>query len=160
MRGYESLVNTWSTGYEKRDKERYRDKGMEENTDSKLPAKNKQDPRIKHTLWMDFKKVKLDGRTKLSKWMKQLRTQLAQDLGPDLSTQQEILLDRVVAKVVKCKLYEIGVLSGEPFGSRDHYLALANSLRLDLQLLGLDRKVKKTVDLEEYLQKKTRRGTF
>jgi len=123
-------------------------------TDGRLPARKGLNGNLKHGLWTVFNQAKLDGRTKLSKWTNHLRAQLVKDLGSDLSTQQEILLDRVCAKVVRCRLYEQGVLSGETFGSKDHYLALTNSLRLDLQALGLQRKTNKILDLTDYLRGK------
>jgi hypothetical protein len=120
-------------------------------TDGRLPARRGLDGNLKHGLWCLFNRAKLDRRTKLAKWAEHLREQLVKDLGSDLSTQQEILLDRVCAKVLKSYLYEQGVLSGETFGSKDHYLALTNSLRLDLQALGLQRKTNKILDLNDYL---------
>lgn len=84
-----------------------------------------------------------------------LRASLTLDLGGDLSTMQAILVDRVVHKTIKCHLYETGILDGNDPGSRDHYLACTNSLRLDLCALGLERRTNDlTGDLESYLKMK------
>lgn len=120
-----------------------------------LPDEKKQNYPVKHGLWVDFRKVQIDGRTRLGKWMKTLRAALTTDLGSDLSTMEEILLDRVISKVVRCHLYEVGIISGQDLGSRDFYLACCNSLRHDLVVLGLERRVKDlTGDLEGYLREK------
>lgn len=109
---------------------------------------------VKHALRVDFRRVKVDGRSSLGKWMKTLKDNLTKDLGGSLTTMEEILLDRIVSKIVRCHLYETGILSGENFGSRDFYLALCNSLRHDLMVIGLKRRVKDPLDLEAYLKGK------
>ena len=87
--------------------------------------------------------------------MKTLRAALTKDLGNDLSVMEEVLLDRVISKVVRCHLYEVGIISGQDLGSRDFYLACCNSLRHDLLSLGLKRRVKNLPgDLEAYLRNK------
>ena len=83
-----------------------------------------------------------------------LRMELVKHCGGEPSIAEGILIDRVIAKVLRCRLYEVGLLSDQTLGSRDHYLAVANSLRLDLQALGLERKVKDVLDLEKYLKVK------
>jgi hypothetical protein len=83
-----------------------------------------------------------------------LRASLTKDLGGDLSTMQAVLIDRVVHKTIKCHMYERGILDGNDPGSRDHYLACCNSLRLDLCALGLEKRVKNLpMTLGEYLKK-------
>jgi len=135
---------------------------MAEMTDSnsKLPPQKKPGHFAKPGIWSHFNAQKLDGRTKLAKWIERKRASLLQELGGrDISPQQEILLDRVCLKSAKALLYELGVLTSSPnaMGSRDHYLALCNSLRLDLMALfpdGLKRQGKKVTDLNEYLKSK------
>jgi hypothetical protein len=108
----------------------------------------------KHALHVDFRKVKVDGRSTLGKYMKTLKANLTKDLGGSLTTMEEILLDRIVSKIVQSHLYETGILSGQDFGSRDFYLAVCNSLRHDLNVIGLKKRVKNPVDLESYLKGK------
>lgn len=119
-----------------------------------LVAKNKKNYPAKHGLWVDFRKVQVDGRTRLGKWMKSLRENLKKDLGGNLTTMEEVLLDRIVSKVVQNHLYEVGILSGKEFGSRDFYIALSNSLRRDLAVIGLKKKPEKLLDLGECLKQK------
>lgn len=108
----------------------------------------------KHGLWVDFRRVQVDKRTRLGKWMQQLREDLRKDLGNNLTAMEEALLDRIVSKIVQCHLYELGILSGEEHGSRDFYLAAANSLRRDLTVIGLKKKTEKLLDLGEHLKRK------
>jgi hypothetical protein len=117
-------------------------------------AKNKKDYPAKHGLYVNFRKVQVDKRTRLGKWIKQLHENLKKDLGGNLSTMQEALLDRIVSKIVQCHLYETGILSGEDYGSRDFYLACCNSLRRDLAVIGLKKKTEKLLDLGEHLKQK------
>jgi hypothetical protein len=122
-----------------------------------IAAKNKRDSPAKHGLYIDFRKVQVDRRTRLGKWIKQLRADLKKDLGGNLTAMQEVLLDRIVSKVVQAHLYETGILSGEDFGSRDFYLAVCNSLRRDLAVIGLKKRTEKLLDLGEHL--KQQKGT-
>jgi hypothetical protein len=122
--------------------------------ESKLPTKNKQGARVKHGLWIDFKRVKLDGRTALAKAINAMKQKLVKQLGGNPSIAESLLIDRVVHKAVKAHIYEINFFSNRKQGSKDHYLALVNSLRLDLQALGLKQNEGKIPDLDEYLKGK------
>jgi hypothetical protein len=126
-------------------------------TDDRLPVKKNQDMRIRHTLWTTFKKSKIDGRTALGKTMSFLRRELVRHCGGSPSITETIIIERAIAKTIKCHLYELSVLSdpANSPGSRDHYLALSNSLRLDLQALGLKPKAaEKVLDLKSYVKEK------
>jgi len=122
-------------------------------TDSKLPAKSKHNTRVKHCLWVDFKRVKLDGRTALAKAINLMRRELVKHVGGKPSIAEVLLIERVIHKSVKAFLYETNYFWDQNQGSEAHYLALVNSLRLDLQALGIKRK-EKILDLGEYLDKK------
>ena len=86
----------------------------------------------------------------LEAFLSEVRRGLIRDLGPkeqDLSTAELILLDRVIGKlgvlrVVEEFAKEEGVLQGKELSPilQRNYLAWANSLRLDLQALGLDKR--------------------
>jgi hypothetical protein len=93
------------------------------------------------------------------------RQGLVCDLGPtenDLTTAQIILIDRVVTKlgVIRCieeHIRENSVMAEDDLAPslKASYLAYNNSLRLDLQALGLDKKkVDEILDLKEYAEKK------
>lgn len=112
----------------------------------------------KSGLWVAFNSAKLDRRTRLSIWIEKTRKELVEELGGSLTVQQKILVARTIMKMAKCHLYEMGVLCNpaNSTGSRDYYLALSNSLRLDLAVLfpdGLRRK-EKVLDLNEYIKEK------
>jgi len=113
----------------------------------------------KHGLWVAFKAAKLDGRTGLAKRIAALKADLIKQLGHPPSPGEAILIERAVHKSIQCLLYELGVFQGDEQkrwpGSRDHYLALANSLRLDLVSLGIKGGGEKVPNLTEYLKKKS-----
>lgn len=88
----------------------------------------------------------------LTAYLTEVRQGLINDLGPleeDLSTAQGVLIDRVISKlsILRCveeHVRERGVFTKT--GELDSvlsksYLAWANSIRLDLQALGLSTKV-------------------
>lgn len=118
----------------------------------------------KSGLWSLFNNAKLDRRTRLSRHIEKTKACLIAELGgiEKLTMQQEIVVDRASVKRAKCELYEMGVLSdpSNGMGSKSHYLALANSLRLDLAILfpdGLKKQGKKVQDLAAYLKEKAER---
>ena len=55
-----------------------------------------------------------------------------------------------VYKLARCTLFEAATFAGED-GADEHYLAWANSLRLDLQALGLQRRERQVMDLKTYI---------
>ena len=127
---------------------------------SKLPAQKATDKRVKSGLWIDFKRVKLDGRTALAKMMNLIKREMVKHVGGEPSIAQAILIERVVHKAIKAYIYETNFFSNPNQGSKDHYLALVNSLRLDLTALGLEKRVKKILDLTEYLNQKEKKNGF
>lgn len=111
-----------------------------------------------HGLFIQLGKVKIDGRTKLGKTIAFLRKEFTNHLGGNLNICERILVDRAISKVIKSQLYELGFLENPDQKSRDHYLALANSLRLDLQALGIKRRGGEVMDLGQYLKTKIEVG--
>jgi hypothetical protein len=90
------------------------------------------------------------------------REAMIKDLGPtetDLSAAQIILIDRAISKIgiLRCieeHVREEGVMSGKLLAPslRASYLGYSNSLRLDLQTLGIDkRKADEALDLGKYI---------
>lgn len=129
--------------------------------ETKLPAQKRYGHHAKSGLWVDFNRSKLDRRTRLSRFIEKTKADLIAELEgiEKLTVQQEIVVDRASVKRAKCELYEMGVLHDPPnaMGSKSHYLALANSLRLDLIALfpdGLKKRAKSVINLEDYLQTK------
>lgn len=119
----------------------------------------------------------LAGNNKLPKHKKYIRIYLTNtreglisDIGPtedDLTAAQLILVDRAITKlgIVRCmEAYaaEKGVMSEDglllPCLGK-HYLTYCNSIRLDLQALGIDkRKSDEVIDLGTYLENKEKAG--
>jgi hypothetical protein len=106
-----------------------------------------------------------EQRANILKYLIAVRQGLIQDLGPienDLSTAQIVLIDRITTKlgVIRCveeHIRERSVMVGDELAPclKASYLAYNNSLRLDLQALGLDVKRTDTVlDLKEYAKGK------
>jgi hypothetical protein len=93
------------------------------------------------------------------------REQLVKDVGGDeqnLSAQQIIIIDRVIVKlgVLRCieeHVKEMGVFQHGRLNSAlsKNFLGWANSVRLDLQALGLNRRAASEVlDLGKYIEQK------
>jgi len=100
------------------------------------------------------------------RYFREVREGLIQDLGGQnsVTTGQLLLVDRVLFKLGFLRLVEIWLAErGTPFatdGQRlepviETYLSYANSLRNDLNLLGIERKeIPETIDLKSYLAEK------
>jgi hypothetical protein len=119
-----------------------------------LPVKRLGRPPGSSGLWVDFKRMKLDGRTKLAQSIRFLKEELIKYVGGAPSIVESILIDRAVHKTIKAHIYETNFFSNEDQGSKEHYLALVNSLRLDLQALGLSKKTGSLPALTDYLEGK------
>jgi len=108
-------------------------------------------------------KRKLDGRSALAKVLKGIQEQLVRDLGAerwdDLSQQQKMLTTRVLHKHLFCLSVEAWALKHTSVIKKGQlipalangYLALANSLRLDLALLGMKRRERDVESLASIL---------
>ena len=106
-----------------------------------------------------------ESRTYILKYLIAVREGLIRDLGPneqELSTAQLVLIDRVATKlgVIRCveeHIRENSVIVGDDLAPslKASYLAYNNSLRLDLQALGLEaKKANEFLDLKEYAKDK------
>ena len=105
------------------------------------------------------------NRAYIERYLTEARIGLIEHLGPtedDLSTQQKILIDRIITKlgVVRCMeecIRESSVMQGNRLAPclRESYLAYNNSIRLDLQALGIDKKRgDEPLDLGKYVEEK------
>lgn len=90
-----------------------------------------------------------EHRTYIRRYLTNCREGLLQDLGgePNLSTQQVMLIDRIISKLgcLRCieeHVRENSVMVGQRLAPslRTSYLAFSNSLRLDLQALGIKKR--------------------
>ena len=95
----------------------------------------------------------LSGGNFLARWTHQIddESDFSLQMYYDRADQEKILVDRVVYKLARCTLAEASHFSGES-GADDHYIAWSNSLRLDLQALGLERREKNVMELGEYVK--------
>ncbi len=84
---------------------------------------------------------KVDGRCQLGKWLNAMRKSLISDLGGTITTAQAVLIERIAHKTANAHYFEHGLARGETQDYKN-YISLTNSLRADLQLLGLERKEK------------------
>ena len=93
----------------------------------------------------------LDGRTKEARIIAEVEAALVNSLGGDPSPQQCLLIQRIAVKSLRCYLSEREFLRNRSQSRLEtDYLSWANSLRADLQLLGLERRAKPVVDLHDY----------
>jgi hypothetical protein len=74
-------------------------------------------------------------------------------LGDDATSPQRLIVQSAALKAVRLSLLTEQLLAGDPpsDGSDHHALAWLNSMRLDLQALGLERREKPVLDLAAYL---------
>ena len=108
-----------------------------------------------------------ETRKYLRLYLTEVREGLIEDLGPteeDLTSAQKVMIDRVINKLAILRCIEEQVLEDGVFlGGRlchvlgESYLAYSNSIRLDLQALGINKKqAGKVLDLGRYLAEKSR----
>jgi hypothetical protein len=95
----------------------------------------------------------VDRRTRAGRVMKSVILELTAHIG-DASAPQRLLVQCAALKATRLALLTDELLDGTPpsEGSDHHALAWLNSLRLDLQALGLERKEPATLDLAAYLK--------
>jgi hypothetical protein len=77
--------------------------------------------------------------------------------GVTLEWEIRRIVQSAALKATRLSLLTEQLLDGKPLseGSDHHALAWLNSLRLDLQALGLERKGPASIDLHEYLKTQT-----
>jgi hypothetical protein len=98
------------------------------------------------------------------------RMQLIRDIGgseENLSAQQIIIIDRIISKlgILRCieeHVRETSIMKGHELAPalRASYLAYSNSLRLDLQALGIDKRTAdEALDLGSYIREREKEKT-
>jgi hypothetical protein len=85
--------------------------------------------------------------------MKSVTEELMAHLG-DATAPQRLIVQSAAVKATRLALLTDIILNGTPpsDGSDHHCLAWLNSLRLDLQALGLERPDRPSLDLNAYLK--------
>jgi hypothetical protein len=110
---------------------------------------------VKHGSYANITAQCVDGRSRLAKTLQATVNRLTSEVGGDPSGQESLLIQRCAFKALKCYLSEIEMMSEKNESLESRYLAWANSLRLDLQALGLERRVKNIRDLQTYISEKS-----
>lgn len=106
---------------------------------------------------------RLDMRSEAGQAIKRLQTRLETDLGgtDNLSTQERLIVDRIVKKVLIVEALETYALSRKSIFKRNgeligclgrHYLSYTEALRRDLLAVGLQRRAKDVPNLQAYLE--------
>jgi len=108
---------------------------------------------VKHCLWIDRGQIILDGRSAGAKLFKRMKQGLIDHMGGKVSFAEEVFIESLAYDMLKKRLYDVGIINHETFGSRDHSLALGNSIDRRLIQLGL-KKVTRVQDLDSYLREK------
>lgn len=119
--------------------------------------------RVKHGGYSFLVKGELpENRKYILRYLTAARENLVRDLGPteqDLTAAQIIIIDRIVTKlgVVRCieeHIRETSVMDGHKLAPslRQSYLAYNNSIRLDLQSLGINKRAESIIDPIKYIQ--------
>jgi hypothetical protein len=102
-------------------------------------------------LYTQLDEQNLDGRTTLAKLVKELGQELNEYVG-NRSIVSDILIQRIIFKHIRLASYESKFIENPDSEEKQHYLPMANSLRLDLQALaGLAGK-SKPPDLGKYIE--------
>lgn len=118
---------------------------------SKLNSKSRRGRPPKHGGYSLLSRGEIpENRRYISNYLSEVREGLIEDLGPteeDLSTAQRVLINRVVSKlgIIRCVekyIRENSVIVGNDLAPslRASYLAYNNSIRLDLQTLGIEKR--------------------
>jgi hypothetical protein len=117
-------------------------------------APNGNSNAVVHGCYADLSSRNLDGRTKLARALRAVEGDLVSAVGGNPTPQETIIIQRVVYKLARCTMFEAASLNGQGKPADEHYLAWANSLRLDLVALGLQRREKQVMSLHAYLATK------
>jgi len=101
--------------------------------------------------------AKLDGRTAAGRFVKAIQTELAEHVGAP-NAAQSLLIKLASFKALRIALMADQVLTAEAIHERDdrQIISWCNSLRLDLQVLGIEGRGDAPPVLEAYLEGKAR----
>lgn len=103
-----------------------------------------------HGLYRKIDLATLDGRTILGRAAKEIKAELQAFVGTG-SVITDLLIQQIVYKTLRLKLYQGNNLDNPVDFEAAHFLPLANSLRLDLQELAKQAGQSKPPSLDDYL---------
>ncbi len=105
-------------------------------------------------LYKQIDEGQLDGRTTTAKVIRELKRELQEYVGVS-TIAAEMLIVRIIYKHLRLSAYENAFIENPKPEEKQHYIPLANSLRLDLQTLKeLAGQRKAPPDLNSYLNSK------
>ena len=98
--------------------------------------------------------LNVDGRTRLGKLMRDVRAALSEHVGGEPNAAQQLIIHQATIKTTRLILLEKRILSelGLEEGDTHQWLAWSNSLRRDLEALGIASKVRNEPRLAEYIE--------
>jgi hypothetical protein len=102
--------------------------------------------------YQDLDIENLDNRTIIGKTVQNLKLALREYVGNSPSIVTDLIISRIVYKCIKLSLYETQCLQDPQNIEAQHYLPMANSLRLDLESLAKQAGEAKPLSLDDYLQ--------
>jgi hypothetical protein len=108
---------------------------------------------VRHGAFAQLSMQGLDGRSKLARAFHSVVNGLTSELG-EPTTQEKLLILQIAFKALKCRLAEEAMLNdaNPSSGLETKYVCWTNSIRLDLQALGLQRRQKQVLDLKSYIE--------
>jgi hypothetical protein len=97
----------------------------------------------------------IDKRTRAGRVYRTVIRELINHVGGDPSAAQRLLIESASIKATRLALLTDNLLAGIEPGEDGHQaLAWLNSLRMDLQALGLERRARDVTSLADYLHSK------
>jgi hypothetical protein len=111
------------------------------------PARRRAKPRPPGPFSRDISRV--DRRGKAGRLVKETQAALIEHIGGSPSVAELLLIQSISLKVCRLHLLGEALLAGDPIDA-DHnsVLAWSNSLRLDLQAIGLEKRIFKVINAE------------
>ena len=110
------------------------------------------DNQTKHRLYCEIDINKLDKRTKAGMAIMAIGDRLRDYVGVN-NAVTDMLIQRILYKSLRLSMYETSKIFDDQFKEADHYLPMANSLRLDLTALAGMAGKPKAPDLNDYLKR-------
>lgn len=100
--------------------------------------------------------VRLDFRTREGKFARAIQDELTAHVGGQPSAAEQILIRMVSLKALRVALMAPQIMTSEAIDERAdrQFLAWANSLRRDLDTLGITKRAAREPTLQEYLSSK------
>lgn len=114
--------------------------------------KKPQNTQTKHRLYCEIDINKLDKRTRAGQAIIAMGDRL-RDFVCVNNAVTDMLIQRILYKSLRLSMYETSKIFDDQFQEADHYLPMANSLRLDLAALAGMAGKPKAPDLNDYLKR-------